>query len=108
MADDQPAGKGYVVVTEAIHDQAGIQSYGRMAGPTVAEYGGQVLVADDNCEVVEGQWHGERTVIVEFESVAQARAWYESPGYQSALLLRQAAAESNAVILAGFVGPAQS
>lgn len=31
-----------------------------------------------------------------------ARAWYNSPAYQDAIPLRQAAADSNAAIISGF------
>ena len=30
---------------------------------------GRVIVADDAPELIEGSWHGKRTVIVEFDSV---------------------------------------
>jgi uncharacterized protein (DUF1330 family) len=34
--------------------------------------------------------------------VEAAQAWYRSPGYQAAIPLRQAAADTNAVIVSGF------
>jgi uncharacterized protein (DUF1330 family) len=52
--------------------------------------------------VVEGTWHGNQTVLLEFESVDAARAWYESEAYQKAVKLRQAAADCNVVILSGI------
>jgi uncharacterized protein (DUF1330 family) len=97
--------KGYVVLTEAIHDPSGMHAYGRSSTAPLVEYGGTVLVVDEKPELLEGQWHGTRTVIVEFESVEKARAWYESDGYQQALPLRQAAADCNVVILSGFEMP---
>ena len=95
-------GKGYVIVTEAIHDQEGIEAYAAASVPSIGEHGAKVLVFDENVEVLEGEWHGNRTVVLEFESVEKARAWYESPSYQEALRLRQAAADSNAVILSAL------
>ena len=95
--------KGYVILTEAIHDRAGIDAYGAASMPSLIEYGGRVLVVDEDVEVLEGEWHGTRTVIVEYESVERAREWYRSDGYQQALPLRQAAADCNAVIASGFV-----
>ena len=56
-------------------------------------------------KVIEGTWHGDQTVVLEFESVDAARAWYDSEAYQQAAKLRQAAADCNAVILAGFEIP---
>ena len=94
--------KGYVILTEAIHDEAGMDAYGRASMGSVVEYGGKVLVVDSDVQLLEGEWHGTRTVVVVYESVAKAREWYESPSYQAALPLRQAAADCNVVIAAGF------
>jgi uncharacterized protein (DUF1330 family) len=94
--------KGYLIVTEAIHDPELMATYGQASAAPVVEYGGKVLAVDEDVHVLEGTWHGTRTVVVEFESVEKAQAWYDSPGYQAVLPLRQAAAECNAVILTGF------
>ncbi len=63
-------------------------------------------MADDAPELIEGSWHGNRTVLLEFESVEAARNWYSSAEYQGLAGLRHAAADSNAVIVAGFELPA--
>lgn len=97
--------KGYVILTESIRDRAGMEAYGRASAPTMIEAGAKVLSVETQPEVLEGEWHGDRTVVVEFESVAAARAWYESADYQQALPLRQAAADCNAVIVSGFQMP---
>ncbi len=94
--------KGYLILTEDIHDPAGMAAYGSRSGAPLGEFGGRVLVVDGSVEVLEGEWHGNRTVVVEFESVERARAWYESPGYQAALPLRQAAADCHVIIASGF------
>ena len=98
--------KGYVILTEAIHDAAGMEAYGKASTAPVIEYGGRPLVVDQNVEVLEGEWHGTRTVVLEFESVEKARAWYESDSYREARPLRQAAADCHAVIVSGFELPA--
>jgi len=98
--------KGYVIVTEDIHDQPGLDVYAQQAIPTILQAGGRLLVVDDAPELVEGSWHGKRTVVLEFDSVEAAWNWYRSPEYQEVAGLRHAAAESNAVIVAGFEAPA--
>lgn len=98
----EPA-KGYVILTEAIKDPAGMRAYGQAAGAAMG--GVNVLAVDTAPKVLEGTWHGDQTVVLEFESVEAARAWYESEGYQKAAKLRQAAADCNAVILAGVEMP---
>ena len=96
------ATKGYVILTEEIHDDAGMQAYEQASTAPLIEHGGKVLVVDDQPQVLEGEWHGTRTVVVEFESVDRARGWYESSSYQAVLPLRQAAAHCNVVITRGF------
>ncbi len=98
--------KGYVIFTEDIHDEAQINAYVQQAVPTILQAGGQIVVADDAPELIEGSWHGKRTVLLEFESVAAARNWYRSAEYQGVAPRRHAAADSNAVIVAGFEMPA--
>ena len=97
--------KGYAVLTEDIHDEAGMNEYGRESTAALIEHGGRVLVVDANVEVLEGAWHGTRTVVIEFESVDRAREWYRSGSYQAALPLRHAAADCNVVIMTGFSMP---
>jgi uncharacterized protein (DUF1330 family) len=92
--------KGYVILTEAIKDPEGMKAYGKAAGSAMS--GARILAVDTAPKTIEGTWHGDQTVVLEFESVDAAGAWYESEGYQKAAKLRQAAADCNAVIIAGF------
>ena len=94
--------KGYVIFTEVIRDQARYDAYVQRALPTVMQQSGRAIVVDDAAEVIEGTWHGSRTVILEFDSVEAARAWYKSPGYQAVIGERQASAECHAAILGGL------
>jgi uncharacterized protein (DUF1330 family) len=98
--------KGYVIFTEAITDPAGMEAYGRAARSATSGSGATVLVVDGQPELLEGEWHGSQTVVMEFESTDAARAWYNSDAYQAAARLRQAAANTHAVILSGFEMPA--
>ena len=97
--------KGYVIITEAIHDPDGMEAYGKMAAASIADHRPVPLVVDENVELLEGEWPGNRTIVLEFESVDKAREWYNSAGYQEARPLRQAAADCNAVMVSGFAAP---
>jgi uncharacterized protein (DUF1330 family) len=92
--------KGYIIITEDVKDPAGMAEYAKLAGKAMD--GATLLSIDQKPEVLEGDWHGTQTVLLEFESVEAARGWYESEEYQAAAKLRQAAADSNAVIVAGL------
>ena len=94
--------KGYVILTEEIKDREGMAAYARAAGAAMAGGKVTVLSVDRSPQVLEGEWHGHQTVVLEFESVEAARAWYESPEYQEARRLREAAADTNAVIVSGI------
>lgn len=94
--------KAYIIVTEAIHDPAGMGEYMKAAGPTIGKSGAEIVAVDQNVSVLEGSWHGSQTIVLGFESEEAARAWYDSPEYQAAAKLRQAAADCNAVIIHGF------
>lgn len=94
--------KGYVVFTEAIHDQAALDAYSAAATPTVLAAGARPLIIGPPAEVVEGRWHGDVTIVLEFESLEAARTWYRSDGYQALAPQRHAAAESNVALFSGF------
>ena len=38
--------KGYLVAHLSVHDKEGMEKFRQMAGPTIAEYGGKVLVRE--------------------------------------------------------------
>jgi uncharacterized protein (DUF1330 family) len=92
--------KAYIIITEDVKDPAGMAEYGKLASKAMA--GSTLLSFDSKPEVLEGEWHGTQTVLLEFESVEAAREWYNSDAYQEAAKLRQAAADCNAVVVAGL------
>jgi uncharacterized protein (DUF1330 family) len=93
--------KGYVIFAERIHDQEAMNTYSAAAMPAIAGKA-TVVAVDQQPQVLEGEWPADQTVVLEFESVEAARAWYESDAYQAAIPLRQAAADSDVVIISGF------
>ena len=97
--------KGYVIATVAIHDQGRFDGYVQKALPTILQSGGRPIVVHDAPEVIEGRWHGSRTVVIEFDSLEAARNWYRSPQYQAVVGERHASADTNAVIVGGFEMP---
>lgn len=94
--------KAYMVFTEQVHDEDKLNEYAGKAIGTMGAHGVKLLALDSEVECREGTWFGNRTVILEFDSVEAAKAWYESPEYQAAIPLRQAGADCNAAIITGF------
>lgn len=94
--------KGYMIFTENVHDDDTMGTYVQQAIPTILAAGGRILVGAPPDSVLEGSWHGTQTIVLEFATSEAARAWYDSDEYGSIIHLRQAAADTNAVIVTGF------
>lgn len=74
--------------------------------PTLAAYNAKLLVAQSDPVAVEGEWTGNQTVIIEFESRKDAEDWYTSPEYADVRPYRMGAASvNNAVLFDAFVMP---
>ncbi len=100
-----PEEKAFVVVQIAIDDRDRYHQYETANHLEIFDkFGGKVVGIDDDVDVVEGSWPFSRTVLVEFSSKQQARAWYESGDYQAVVGLRHDSATSNLVIVAGYPG----
>ena len=59
-------------------------AYAKLAGPALVAAGGRFVARGMPARVYEGGLE-QRTVIIEFDSVAQAIAAHDSPDYQQAL-----------------------
>lgn len=92
----------YLVVDIEVTYPKGFEEYRRLVGPQVARYGGKYLVRGGAIETVEGDWAPKRLVILEFDSVARLKRWYESEDYRPLREMRHRTAASNAVIVEGI------
>jgi uncharacterized protein (DUF1330 family) len=92
----------YFIVQEEITDPAGMEAYGAAAGPTLASFDCKPLAVDDDVQTVEGEWHGTRTVVLEFPTEEEFRRWYDSPAYSEARKLRFAASDSRGALVKGL------
>ena len=91
----------YVIVDIQVTDPAGYAEYRQLAPPVVAAYGGRYLVRGGALETLEGDWAPQRLVILEFPSVAQAKAWWDSPEYRPLREMRQRTTRSRMVVVEG-------
>jgi uncharacterized protein (DUF1330 family) len=93
--------KGYwVTFYRSVSNPAALAKYARLAGPAIQAGGGRFLTRGVAARTFEAGL-SERSVVIEFDSVAQAIAAYESPAYQAALKVLQGAAERDVRILEG-------
>lgn len=74
----------WVVCYHSIKNPDALAAYAKLAAPALQAAGARYLARGTPSKVYE---HGinERTVLIEFDSVKQALAAHDSPGYQEAL-----------------------
>ena len=91
----------YLISTIDIKDPAGYEEYRKMVGPALKAFDGKFIVRGGRLEHLEGQWQPRRVVVVEFENLDKARAFWASPEYAAAKLQRQRTSESSVIIVEG-------
>ena len=93
--------KAYWVATyKSISNPDALAAYAKLAGPAIQAAGGRFLARNTAAKAYENGVL-QRTVIIEFDSVAQATAAHDSPGYQEALRALGNAADRDLRIVEG-------
>jgi uncharacterized protein (DUF1330 family) len=78
-------GKAYwVAAYRSVSNPEALAAYAKLAGPAIIAAGGRILARGVPALVYEAGLQ-ERTVLIEFDSVEQAKAAHDSPAYQEAL-----------------------
>ena len=85
----------------SISDPDALAAYAKLAGPAITAAGGKFLVRGTPAKTYEAGLN-QRTVMIEFESVAAATAAHDSPAYQEALRALGNGAERDMRILEGI------
>jgi len=93
--------KAYWIASyRSIKNPDALAAYAKLAGPAIQGAGGRFLVRGMPAKTYEAGLN-QRTVMLEFDSVAQAIAAHDSPGYQEALKVLGDAAERDIRIVEG-------
>ena len=91
----------YVIVQVTIDDPDRYEEYKALTPETIQNHGGRFVVRGGELDIVEGEWGYRRLVVLEFDSIDQARGWYSSPEYQEALKIRKSASRGLVIIAEG-------
>jgi uncharacterized protein (DUF1330 family) len=94
----------YIVVEIDVTDPEGYEEYRRLAAPTVINSGGKYIVRGGNAQTLEGDWCPTRFVILQFDSVDQAKAWWSSEEYAPIRGIRFRTANSKMILVEGVEG----
>jgi len=90
----------WITVYRSIRNQEAFAAYAGLAGPALQAAGGRFLARGLPARVYENGLD-QRAVLLEFDSVAQAIAAHDSPGYQQALRALGNAADRDMRIVEG-------
>ena len=79
-----------------------MEEYREKAVEMIPRFGGKIIVASNDVDAREGDWEPDRILIIEFPSIDDARALYESSEYQEILPIRLKANQDKMVIVEGM------
>ena len=92
----------YMIARVTVNDPEEYKQYQEQVLPTIEQYDGQVVSVDAEPVVVEGEWGGTYTVLIQWPSVERAREWYDSDVYADPKALRHRTASADLVFLRGL------
>jgi uncharacterized protein (DUF1330 family) len=92
--------KAYWITRCHVHNSDEYDEYIKLAGPAINKHGGTFLVRGGKQIELEGGPY-ERTVLVEFNSMQEAKLCYESSDYQEALRHSLNSSNRHVVIVEG-------
>lgn len=90
-----------IIVDIEVRDLVRYEDYKRLASAAIAAYGGRYLVRGGKSEVLDGEWHPRRLVVLEFDSMEKAKAWRDSAEYAEAKKVRDECARANMIVVEG-------
>lgn len=91
----------YLIALVDVTDPVQYEDYKMLTPHAITTNGGRFLARGGEAEALEGPKENRRVVVLEFDSVEQARAFWDSPEYLEAREVRAGAAEMQAFIVPG-------
>lgn len=90
----------WISAYRSVSNPDALAAYAKLAGPAITAGGGRFLARGVPAQVYEAGLQ-QRIVLIEFDSVAQAKATHDSPAYQEALAALAGGAERDLRIIEG-------
>lgn len=91
----------WIAMYRSVSDDAALKRYAALAGPAIQQGGGRFLARGTAAAAYEAGVV-QRTVLIEFDSVQQAKAAHDSAAYQEALKALGNGAERDLRIVEGL------
>jgi uncharacterized protein (DUF1330 family) len=91
----------WICAYRSVRDREALAAYAKLAGPALEAAGGRFLARGSPARFYEDGLD-QRTVLIVFDSVAQAISAHDSPGYREALRVLANAADRDLRIIEGL------
>jgi uncharacterized protein (DUF1330 family) len=91
----------WIAAYRSVNDPAALAAYAQLAVPALQKAGARILARGNPAKVYDDGVN-QRTVLIEFDSVAQAVAAHDSPAYQEALRVLGNAVDRDLRIVEGI------
>ena len=92
----------YCIFQVDVTDPEQYEKYKAAVSPSIKAAGGDYLVRGGAVEVLEGDPDARRMVILEFPTVAAAKAWWDSAEYAEIKKLRAGAGTMDGLVVEGL------
>ena len=96
----QPRTPAYVITEIDVTDAAAFAEYAPKVQPSFAPFGGRYVVRGGKTQALIGD-APKRVVVLAFDTIEQARAWYDSPQYEALKALRDKAGKARIFAVEG-------
>jgi uncharacterized protein (DUF1330 family) len=93
--------KGYLVAHIRVHDSEAFEEFKQLSGAAIKAHNGKVLVRNPAPDHREGAAEG-LAIVIEFESLEAARAFYESDEYSAARGVREKISDTDLILVEGL------
>jgi uncharacterized protein (DUF1330 family) len=100
QTQSQPKRPAFYISEFELSDPEGIKPYGQQVEATFAPFTGRYIVRGGQTTSLEGD-QPKRIVMIAFDSMTQAQAWYDSPAYRAIRPIRLQSAKSRVYIVEG-------
>ncbi len=94
----------YIVANIEVSDPAPFARYRAEVPAIIARFGGRYLIRANEPELAEGAQFFKRLTVIEFATMAAARAFYDSDEYAPLKEMRIAASTSDLLFVPGYDG----
>jgi uncharacterized protein (DUF1330 family) len=92
----------YLIAHVEVTNPTQYEQYKKWSSLAIEAHGAEICVRGGKVEVLEGDWHPQRIVVLKFPDVEAAKTFSSSPEYSKARASRQGAAVMQMIVVEGL------